>query len=90
LTTANNSNKLKLPFSYNIPVAHRHHHHFMAIFPGLPRWAGARGNLLLDFMEQGEISEAESGWVALRSDQSAIHLHQSPHFYAGCPSCRNT
>jgi len=32
-----------------------HHHHFMALFPGQPGWAGARRELL-DFMVQGEIN----------------------------------
>jgi len=35
---------------------HTHtHNRFMALFLGLPGWAGARRNLLLDFMVQGEI-----------------------------------
>jgi len=41
---------------------HTHSHtdnYFMALFLGLPGWTGARRNLLLDFMVQGEISEAD-------------------------------
>jgi len=40
---------------------HTHtYHRFMALFPGLTGSAGARRNLLLDFMVQGEISEADT------------------------------
>jgi len=31
----------------------------------------------------------QSGWTPLHPDQSAIHLHHSPQFSAGYPSCRN-
>ena len=35
-------------------LLHKHTlNHFMALFPGLPGWAGARRNLLLDFTVQG-------------------------------------
>ena len=35
------------------------HNHFMALFPGLPGWAGDR-NLLLDLMVQGKITETDT------------------------------
>ena len=31
----------------------------------------------------------QSGWAPFHPDQSAIHLHQSPHFHAGFRSCHN-
>jgi len=37
------------------PPHHHHHNHFTALFPGPPRWASARRELL-DFMVQGKIN----------------------------------
>jgi len=64
------------------------HNHFTAIFLGLPRWAGARRNLLLDFMVQGKISEADTLTIWLGATASRLISDQppsSPHFYAWCP-----
>ena len=66
----------------------------MAVFPGLPGWAGARRNLILDFMMQGKKqrhTQWPSGWAPLHPDSRLITdpSPSSPIFYAGCPSCRN-
>ena len=48
-------------------TTHTHTHYnncFTALFPGLPRWAGARINLL-DFIVQGKITEAETLTIQL-------------------------
>jgi len=50
------------------------HNCFMALFRGLPGWAGARRNLLLDFMVQGQITEAlhtdhPAGRYSIRTNQ---------------------
>jgi len=63
---------------------------FYGLIPGLPAWAGVRRNLLLDFIMQGTITEADTpttqlGATPLISDPPP----SSPHFYAGCPSCHN-
>ena len=72
---------------------HMHtHSHFMALFLGLPGWSGARRNLLLDFMVQGEISEADTLTIRLGATPSGLISNpppSSPHFCAGCPSCHN-
>jgi len=68
------------------------HNHFMALFPGPPRSAGARRNLLLGFMVQGKITEADTLTIRLGTTPSRLISNSppsSPHFYAGCPSCRN-
>jgi len=39
--------------------------------------------------ENNRQTRRQSGWAPLHPDQSAIHLHQSTHFYTGCPSCCN-
>jgi len=60
----------------------------MAVFPGLSGWAGARRNLLLDFMVQ----ETDTPTVLLGATPSRLISDpppSSPHFYAGCPSCGN-
>jgi len=51
---------------------HHHHNRFTALFPGLPRWAGARRELL-DFIVQGRINtgrqtDRPSGWAPLHPD----------------------
>ena len=48
------------------------HNHFMAIFPGLPGWAGTRRNLLLDFMLQGKITEADIPIIRLGATPSGL------------------
>jgi len=61
-------------------------------FPGLPRWAGARRELL-DFMVQGKIDKRQTLIIWLGATPSGLtsaHLHH-PHFLqAGCTSCRPT
>lgn len=66
--------------------------HFMAPFPGLPGWAGARRNLLLDFMMPRKITEADTPTIRLGATPSGLisgPLPSSPNFYARCPSGRN-
>ena len=52
-----------------------HHHRFTAIFPGPPRWAGARRELL-DFMVQGKINRGR------HTDNAAgRHYIRTNHYY---------
>jgi len=56
-----------------LPVTfHTKHNRFMALFPGLPWWASARRNLLLDFMVQVEISEADTPTIRLGATRSRL------------------
>jgi len=61
---------------------------FTAPFPGPPRWAGARRELL-DF--KGKLTEADTPTIwqgTTPSGLSSAHLHHPPYFLqAGCPSC---
>ena len=73
----------------------------MALFLGLPRWAGARRNLLLDFIVQGKITELHGAREDNRDRHNdnpagnhSIWTNQwltaiTPHFCTGCPSCHN-
>ena len=61
------------------------HYRFMALFPGPPRWAGARRELL-DFMVQGEINRGRhtdhpAGRHSIRT--TSTHLHHCPIFFTG-------
>jgi len=63
------------------------HNHFTALFPGPPRWAGARRELL-DFMVQGKINRSRhtdhpSGRHSNPSWLTSAHLHYPlpPFFY---------
>jgi len=61
-------------------------------FLGLCRWASARRRNLLDFMVQGKITEADTPTIWLGATPPGLISDappSSPHFYAGCPSCRN-
>jgi len=63
-----------------------------SLFPRLPRWAGARRNLLLDFMVQGKITEADTPTIQMGDIASGLISDpppSSPYFYARCPSCHN-
>ena len=60
----------------------------MTFFSGLPRGAGARRNLLLDFLVQ----EADTLTIRIGATLSVLISDQppsSPHFYARCLSCRS-
>jgi len=68
------------------------HNHFTAVFLGLPSWAGARRRNLLNFMVQGEITEANTLTIRLGAIPCGLISDPAPsfpHFCAGCPSCRN-
>jgi len=65
---------------------------FLALFPGLPGWAGARRNLLLDFMvpredNRGRHTNNPAGHHSIPTNQRATSV--IPHFYAVCLSCYN-
>jgi len=83
---------LKLAVIY-YAVLNYHHNHFTALFPGPPRWAGARRELL-DFMVQRKIHKGRhtdhpAGRHPIRTNQCSPP--PSPHFLqAGCPSCHPT
>jgi len=73
-------------------VLQPHHNRFTALFPGPPRWAGARRELL-DFMVQGKINRGRhtDHPAGRHSIQTNLHhLHHSPFLQARCPSCRPT
>ena len=62
---------------------HHNHNHFMVLFPGPPRWASARRELL-DFMVQGEINRGRHTDHPAR--RHSIRTNQcppppSPHFF---------
>jgi len=44
----------------------------MAIFPGLPRSAGARRNLLLDFMVQGKMTKSATLTIQMGATPSGL------------------
>jgi len=56
---------------------HWHTQPFYCPFPGLPGWASARRNLL-DFMEQGKITEADTPTIRLGSTPSGFRTNQWP------------
>ena len=60
------------------------HNHFTALFPGLPGWTGVRRNLLLDFMLQGGISEADTPTMRLGATTSGLISDPRPssHIFA--------
>jgi len=60
-----------------------HHNRFTALFPGPPRWASARRELL-DFMVQGRLTEADTPTIRLGATPSGVtsaRLHHPPIFY---------
>jgi len=83
------------PLVYLLTCRHTHTHHnrFTALFPGPPRWAGARRELL-EFMVQGKIkrgrhTEHPAGHHSIRTKQCPPA--SSPCFLqVGCPSCHPT
>jgi len=69
---------------------HHHHNRFTALFPGPPRWAGAR-RVLLDFVVQGKINRGRhtdhpAGRHSIRTNQCLPP--PSPHVFlqAGSPT----
>ena len=68
-------------------LLHNHHHnHFTALFPGPPRWAGARRELL-DSMVQGKINR-DTSTIRLGTTPSGLsnaHLHHPPFFTGRMP-----
>ena len=75
---------IKLPSKRHVTHTHTHNR-FTALFLGLPGWAGARRNLLLDFVVQGKTTDHPAGRHSIRTNQRLTSI--IPHFYAGCPSC---
>ena len=70
-----------------------HHNRFMALFPGPPRWAGARRELL-DFVVQGKINRGRhtdhpAGRHSIRTNQCSP-LPSPIFLQAGFPSCHPT
>jgi len=84
-------NERRRKYRYCTTHTHTHTSRFTALFPGLPTWAGARRNLLVDFVVQGEISEADMPTIWLGATPSRLISDPPlvPHFYAGCPSSCN-
>ena len=54
------------------------HNHLTALFLGLPGWASARRNFLLDFMVQGQISEADTPTIWLDATPSGLISNPTP------------
>jgi len=68
-----------------------HHNCVTAPFTRPPGWACAWRKLLLDFIVQGKITEADTLTIRVGATQSGLISNSPPsipHFYAGCPSCR--
>jgi len=51
---------------------HEHTQPFYSPFPALPKEAGTKRNLLLDFMVQGEISDADTPTIWLGATPSGL------------------
>ena len=67
-----------------------HHNRFTALFPGPPRWAGARRELL-DFMVQGKINSGSHTDNPAGHHSIRTNVHHTPIFLqTGCLSCRPT
>jgi len=78
-TASCNKNYLQKWRKNNSTNTHIHTNNgFMALFLGLPRWAGAGRNLLLDFMVQGKISEADTPTIRLGTTPSGL-ISDPPH-----------
>jgi len=63
---------------FSIKSSPPHHNRFTAIFQGPPGWAGARRKLLLDFMVQGRITEADTPTIRVAATPSGplnLQLH---------------
>jgi len=87
----NRHNSSTLPTSATLPPHHQNR--FTALFLGPPTWAGARRKSLLDFMVLQSITKGRhknnlDGHHSIRTNQQSTSINP-PHFYAGCPSCRN-
>jgi len=59
-------------FEPSIMNVNHTHNHFTALFPGLPRWAGGRRSLLLEFVMQGKITEADTPTIRLGATPSGL------------------
>jgi len=64
-----------------------HHNHFTALFPGPPRWAGARRELLQGKIYWGRHTDHPARRHSIQTNQCPPPP-SSPYFLqAGCPSC---
>jgi len=84
-----NPQKCRYIFPRGCPCTNTHTQLFMALFPGQSRSAGARRDLLPDFVVQGKITEADTPTIRLGATPSGLISDPpptSPHLYAGCPS----
>ena len=69
-----------------VTVTHTHththytHNHFTALFLGIPRWAGARRNLLLDLMVQGKITDTDTPTIWMGTTPSGLISDPPPSF----------
>ena len=81
--------------------AHTHTHthtpikRLMALFPGLPRWAGTRNvKPIWILLKQETVSGSGISWAvgksASRSRQITMPVPRQVSLQAGCPSCRPT
>jgi len=78
-------------------ITHTHTHtRLMALFPGLPRWAGT-GKLkpIWILLKQETVSGSGVSWAICKSAPRSRQIttpapHHSSFLQAGCPSCRPT
>ena len=72
------------------------HTRLMALFPGLPRWAGTRKvKPIWILLKQETVSGSGISWAICKSAPRSRQIttpepHRSVFLQAGCPSCRPT
>ena len=78
-------------------ITHTHTHiRLMALFPGLPRWAGTRKvKPIWISLKQETVGGSGISWAICKSAPSSRQIttpapHHSSFLQAGCPSCRPT
>jgi len=65
-------------WTFNYECESHTHNHFTALFPGLPGWAGGRRSLLLEFVMQGKITEADTPTIRLGATPSGLITEPPP------------
>ena len=78
-----------------VSLATHTHNHLMALFPGLPGWAGTtKVKPIWILLKQETVSGSGISWAICKSAPRSWHNHASTpplsFLQAGCPSCRPT
>ena len=88
---------MELRCKYELSSQQTHTHtRLTALFPGLPRWAGARKvKPICILLEQETVSGSGISWAMYKSAPRSRQItmpapHHSVFLQAGCPSCRPT